>query len=270
MKDGLSPFQYAKLGGLSSVLALAIWYPLDSLRTLRQTKEYGKSWESVLKFLRSNGVLSLYRGIESGLLSMGMSWFCYYYFLQLSRRVAKTFYGQKLSSVVQLNAGLVSGTITCTVVNPLWEVNTRMKLSHGTDSTMRAMTNIIKSEGVCGLFKGFVPSLLLVWNPAIQFTIAEYLEKYMALSKLSPSSIQFFIGAISKFLSTVFTYPLQVLKTRMQMKQSNSSLLDSFNEIIREEGIFTLFCGLEEKLAQTVLTSATMFLLVSRLAQFYQ
>eukprot|EP01042_Synura_sphagnicola_P000010 gene10-11_t len=111
-----------------------------------------------------------------------------------------------------------------------------------------AFASIIREEGVLGLYKGLIPSLLLTFNGALQLTIYEYLKSRSAhiTSPLSnilslcypfdagprpksegvsdggvgqPASLSVLLGGVSKALATVLTYPYQVVKTRLQQRE---------------------------------------------------
>lgn len=68
------------------------------------------------------------------------------------------------------------------------------------------------------LWKGMLASLILVSNPIIQFVAYEWLKKKLGQGKQLSSAAIFLIGAISKILATICTYPYTLLRTRQQMK----------------------------------------------------
>jgi len=114
----------------------------------------------------------------------------------------------------------------------------------------------------------------LVLNPAIQWTIYEFLKLYCQnwSGILDLSAATYFVtSAIAKFFSTVATYPLQVVQTRLRLRQSSRdtnrswTMADILLSIAKEEGGFRgLFKGLESKIVQTVLTSAFMFVVYEK------
>ena len=98
--------------------------------------------------------------------------------------------------------------------------------------------------------------------------VAEYIYSRLILSQTPESFRHLFVGGVSKFLSTVITFPLQVIKTRMQVKHQWVSLTSISKEIWEEGRIYRFLKGLEEKLVQTVLTAATTFFLAHFLTKF--
>jgi adenine nucleotide transporter 17 len=135
---------------------------------------------------------------------------------------------------------------------------------------------IAEKEGLLKLWSGCQASLLLSINPAIQFSVYEAIKRY--LTKLygqeKPSVFYFFfLGALSKLVATCTTYPLQLIQTKMRHggdKESTNQLstMEMLLQILKARGIKGLYCGLEAKLWQTILTAALMFMAYEKIARF--
>ncbi len=69
------------------------------------------------------------------------------------------------------------------------------------------------------MWKGLSSSLILVSNPIIQFVIYEQLKKVITIDKDSKlyDLVIFLMGALSKMISTIFTYPLTVIRTKQHV-----------------------------------------------------
>ena len=76
------------------------------------------------------------------------------------------------------------------------------------------------SEGLESLWGGTVASLILVSNPAIKFTVYEYLKRFLLVkrsaSQLSPYQA-FLVGALASAAATVITYPVQVVQAHSRV-----------------------------------------------------
>ena len=79
-------------------------------------------------------------------------------------------------------------------------------------------------EGVGPLWNGTAASLILVSNPALKFTVYEYLKR-LASEPLSPSKA-FFMGAFASAIATIITYPVQVVQAKSRV--SYLSLIVTF------------------------------------------
>jgi len=79
----------------------------------------------------------------------------------------------------------------------------------------------------------------------------------------------FLVGAAAKFVSTVITYPLQVLQSKLRAGQfKNRTILEWMKQTLKLQGIRGFFRGIEAKLWQTVITSAFMFLFYEKITHF--
>jgi len=83
------------------------------------------------------------------------------------------------------------------------------------------------------------------------------------------ATIIFVLGALSKILATVLTYPYIVAQSRLSVvgtgrtsePKQYSGTLDVIIKILKLEGVVGLYQGLESKLLQSVLNASFLFLL---------
>lgn len=225
---------------------------------------------------------TLYRGLEPVLYSLFTSGFVYFYSFHGLRRVA----GEK-TALKDLAIGAVAGSINVLTTTPLWVVNTRMKMqgsrqlakssetSKELDTDFSCITDglikIIEKEGPGALWAGTAPSLVLTSNPAIQFAIFELLKRNLKRTlnteELSPYHV-FVLGAISKSISTILTYPLQVVQSKRRYGSADvkdKSVMEILNDLVKSG---TLYRGMEAKLLQTVMTTSLMFVFYEKIYSF--
>jgi len=142
--------------------------------------------------------------------------------------------------------------------------------------TGHAVKDLYNEAGIKGFWKGVIPGLIMVCNPSIQFMIYESLLKRLkakrALNKHSLENVSaievFVLGAIAKLGATVVTYPLLVVKSRLQAKQEiggNKALqytgtLDAIVKMIRYEGLPGFYKGMSTKIVQSVFAAAVLFM----------
>lgn len=190
--------------------------------------------------------------------------------------------------------GAIAGSINVITTTPLWVVNTRIKMqgaklllsqqqqedrnnpysatnSESYECLTDGLVKIIKKEGFGALWSGTLPSLLLVTNPAIQFMIFESLKRnlkdMLQRKELSPFHI-FALGAISKSVSTVISYPLQVVQSKKRYGSPDvkgKSTTEILEDLVRTG---TLYKGMEAKLLQTVMTTALMYVFYENIYRF--
>ena len=201
--------------------------PRDSAEAkARRAKEEAKKSATltIARVLQQEGFVGFYRGVSSGLVSYAATWSTYYYAYHRMRVYLLAQFGGRASTLLNLANSTFAGVVTCVVTNPLWVVNTRLKLQQGSTRSSRytlvEVQRMIAEEGLSSCFKGLGASLILVANPAIQFLLVEKMNDFLRGKGYTERTItpmhRFAIGAISKLISTLATYPLQVIKTRQQ------------------------------------------------------
>jgi adenine nucleotide transporter 17 len=180
---------------------------------------------TIASVLEKEGFMGFYKGVSSGLVSYAATWSTYYYAYHRMRAVLLESGPQ--TTLRNLLNSTFAGVVTCVATNPLWVVNTRMKLQSNSRSsgwTLVELQRMIAEEGIGSCFKGLGASLVLVANPAIQFLLVEKFDAALKARGYTDSTLtpahRFVVGAVSKLISTLATYPLQVLKTRQQEAKS--------------------------------------------------
>lgn len=231
--------------------------------------------------INKEGVASLYRGLVPVMQSSCISNFVYFYCFHLLKSLRAK---ESQSVAADLLLGAIAGAINVLSTTPFWVVNTRLKM-HGIncdlpyDNLISGLKYIANREGLKKLWSGTGASLILVSNPAIQFSVYESIKRYLAkiYGKETPSVLYyFFLGAIAKLVATFVTYPLQLVQTKMrhgndEMRQKlppNAGTFDVLLYILKQKGILGLFTGFEAKVWQTVLTAALMFMSYEKIIRF--
>ncbi|KZC08344.1 PREDICTED: peroxisomal membrane protein PMP34 isoform X1 [Dufourea novaeangliae] len=278
---------HAISGAAGSVVAMATFFPLDTVRSRLQLEE-GRESKNTLATIREltmkEGPYTLYRGMVPVLQSLCASNFVYFY----------TFHGMKMlrtrrnqTAGNDLLVASIAGVINVLTTTPLWVVNTRLKMrgvgqaperNNNEYSTLYdGLLHIWKYEGLGSLWAGTLPSLMLVMNPAIQFMTYESIKRKVTASlhgSQPPAWMFFAIGAIAKAVATALTYPLQLVQTKLRHGHKYPNLppkagtLQILLYILKKHGIAGLYKGMEAKLLQTVLTAALMFLAYEKISRF--
>ncbi|KAG8218847.1 peroxisomal membrane protein PMP47B [Butyriboletus roseoflavus] len=254
----------------------------------------------ILDTVKREGLRGLYGGLGSSLVGIAVTNGVYYYFYERSRAIllnSRT--GSKaLSTVESILAGLIAGSATTIISNPIWVVQTSQAV-HTADANpldtvskpkklgiVEAITKIVAKDGPAGFWRGIGPALVLVINPVIQYTVFEQLKNALIQSRLArlPTSQRgaalatlndwdfFLLGAFSKLVATGTTYPYIVVKSRLQAGNAHAeryrSALHGLLTIFKEEGLQGLYGGAGSKLLQSVLTAAILFVAQKRIYDF--
>ncbi|RWR78345.1 peroxisomal nicotinamide adenine dinucleotide carrier-like protein isoform X1 [Cinnamomum micranthum f. kanehirae] len=151
--------------------------------------------------------------------------------------------------------------------------------------TLHAAQEVYCEAGIQGFWKGIIPTLIMVCNPSIQFMIYESSLKYLRAKRTANKSgfknvtalEIFLLGALAKLGATVSTYPLLVVKSRLQAKQEigkNNALrytgtLDAIIKMIRYEGLPGFYKGMSTKIVQSVFAASVLFMIKEELVKAF-
>ncbi|EAW60389.1 solute carrier family 25 (mitochondrial carrier; peroxisomal membrane protein, 34kDa), member 17, isoform CRA_a, partial [Homo sapiens] len=156
---------HAVAGAVGSVTAMTVFFPLDTARLRLQVDEKRKSKTThmvLLEIIKEEGLWGSFCVAQAG-------------FKPLASRD---------SSASTFQSARITGVVNVLLTTPLWVVNTRLKLQGAKfrnedivptnyKGIIDAFHQIIRDEGISALWNGTFPSLLLVFNPAIQFMFYE-------------------------------------------------------------------------------------------------
>lgn len=273
----LTPIGHAVAGGISGMVGLTCTYPLDVIKTRIQaqtkaskhTTDYKNPLDALNKIIATDGVSGLYVGLSSGLLSTLVQQFVYFYWYELLKPVYQGSSKEPLNTFWQLLLGVHAASFNSITTLPITVINTRIQtaMPDQRKGIFGTFQEIIKEEGILGLWKGIQPSLILSINPAITFLFYEKIKVLWETRlkakdpKAKLGSFQFFvIGAIAKTIATVVTYPYIMAKTRLQSKYKDdvkyNGTLDVLARVYKTEGILGWLAGLETQIFKAVLTQA--------------
>ena len=244
-------------GGIETV---CIW-PSEYTKTLLQlqnnknNKQYNGMIDCGIKQIKKYGPTGVYRGLSSALLfsipkaALRFGSFNYYH-NTLSNNTDMS------SNKITFCSGLLSGaTEAIFVVTPQDTIKTKLiELNTGFSNGIK---NIIKNEGISGLYKGVYPTIIKQsTNQAIRFsTFAIYKNYMLNKNEKELSSSKALIGGMtSGGISVLFNNPFDVVKTRMQGLESNKykSLGDCFRKTLVNEGIPAFYKGIVPRLFRVV------------------
>ena len=136
-------------------------------------------------------------------------------------------------------------------------------------------------NGAAGFWRGVVPSLMMVANPALQYAFYEragdsFLRRRRGENARVPIKLTawevFLAASFAKMGATVLTYPVLLVKTRLQASEkkgtaSYDGAFDALRRIAREEGVAAFYRGMGTKMTQTVFAAALMFVTKEEIAK---
>ena len=196
-KNEVPPWGLAIAGSTGAVLANALVYPLDIVKTRLQVqvkkeleahpdeKHYTGTLHAIKSIVEDEGLHGLYSGLAGSLLGVASTNFAYFYWYS----VVRTLYTTKIkpgngppSTAIELSLGAVAGALAQLFTIPIAVVTTRQQTQkRGQKKGILATgKEVIDSEdGVRGLWRGLKASLVLVVNPAITYGAYQRLRETM-------------------------------------------------------------------------------------------
>ncbi|KAH8782892.1 mitochondrial carrier domain-containing protein [Diaporthe sp. PMI_573] len=289
----IGPWGKATAGATGAVLANALVYPLDIVKTRLQVQEvrkpgdapdptsatphYTSTWDALSQMYDEEGLAGLYAGMSGSLLGVASTNFAYFYWYSTVRTLY--FKGAKVtappSTAVELALGAVAGALAQLFTIPVAVVTTRQQTQR--KSERKGMLETAKEvidgpDGVTGLWRGLKASLVLVVNPSITYGAYERLKPMLFPGPGPLSAWQAFVlGAMSKALATIATQPLIVAKVGLQSTPPPSRKgkpFKSFGEvmefIIKNEGPLGLFKGIGPQILKGIMVQGILMMTKER------
>ncbi|EGD89941.1 hypothetical protein H112_02411 [Trichophyton rubrum D6] len=289
----LSPWQSAVAGATGAVVANALVYPLDIVKTRLQvqvksqklprgdfsdgTVHYDSTIDAIKKILADEGLSGLYSGINGSLIGVASTNFAYFYWYSTVRTLyMKSRPNQKLGTAAELALGAVAGAIAQVFTIPVAVITTRQQTQpkgekKGLIDTGKEVVN--SEDGWSGLWRGLKASLVLVVNPAITYGAYQRLREiiYPGKNNLRPMEA-FLLGAMSKSLATIITQPLIVAKVGLQSRPPASrkgrpfkSFVEVMSYIVEHEGTLGLFKGIGPQIMKGLLVQGLLMMTKERI-----
>ncbi|KAK9476765.1 mitochondrial carrier domain-containing protein [Lipomyces japonicus] len=288
----LPPWGYALSGAAGAVLANAIVYPLDIIKTKLQVQQkrtqtdpesaeqddkdleyYENSLDAFKKIYLTGGVAALYNGLPGSLLGVASTNFAYFYWYGLLRSTYQR-RNPQISTAMELVLGAVAGAIAQIFTIPVSVVTTRQQTESSPKTLLQTGREVVNEDGVAGLWRGLKASLVLVVNPAITYgTYQRFRDVIFANKTVLTPYDSFFLGAVSKSMATVFTQPLIVSKVILQSKPKDGverfkSFGQVLNYLVKNEGVLSLFKGIGPQVSKGVLVQGLLFMFKDQIELF--
>lgn len=222
-------------GGVTSTLLL---HPLDLIKIrfavndgrTAAVPQYRGLTGAFLTIFRQEGFRGLYKGVTPNIWGSGSAWGFYFLFYNTIKTwIQDGNSAQPLGPALHMLAAAEAGVLTLVMTNPIWVVKTRLCLqcserpsAHSYAGMVDGLKKIYRTEGVRGLYSGFVPGMLGVSHGALQFMTYEEMKNRYNQQRKRPidarlTTVEYLtFAAVSKLIAAAATYPYQVVRARLQ------------------------------------------------------
>lgn len=179
-------------------------------------------------------------------------------------------------SLRRLVSGAIAGAVSRTSVAPLETIRTHLMVGSCGHSTTEVFQDIMKTEGWKGLFRGNLVNVIRVApSKAIELFAYDMVKNHLTPKPgeqpILPIPASSIAGAVAGISSTICTYPLELLKTRLTVQRGvYKNLVDAFLKIVQEEGPAELYRGLTPSLIGVIPYAATNYFAYDTLRKAYK
>lgn len=314
----VKPWVHFVAGGIGGMAGAVVTCPFDLVKTRLQSDVYKNIYKSSagtqvvtsnfksIEYMRQagthfketcgiignvykqEGFRSLFKGLGPNLVGVIPARSINFFTYGTTKEIySKAFNNGQESPLIHLMAAATAGWATSTATNPIWMIKTRVQLDKaGTTRQYKnswdCMKNIVKVEGVRGLYKGLSASYLGSIEGILQWLLYEQMKaiiKNRSIEKFGHNNEgqkstrervkewcqRSGSAGLAKFIASIATYPHEVVRTRLRQspvengKSKYTGLMQSFKIIIKEEGFISMYSGLTPHLMRTVPNSIIMF-----------
>lgn len=256
-------------GAVAGCVARTATAPLDRLKVFRQVHSSSFFSGNVLSgfqyMLKEGGMMSLWRGNGMNVLKIApetaIKFTAYEQIKSMIRGHNQT---RNLRIYERFLAGSLAGATAQTAIYPMEVLKTRLTLRKtGQYSGMAdCAKQMLQKEGVFAFYKGYVPNLLaIVPYAGIDLAVYETL-KFTWLNRNSgvvDPGIMVLVGcgAVSGTCGQLASYPLALIRTRMQAQTSlkgspKVSMVALLQNIVAQEGVTGLWRGISPNLLKVI------------------
>jgi solute carrier family 25 carnitine/acylcarnitine transporter 20/29 len=247
--ENITPFEWFKLhfqrdfcaGGLAGSVGIFVGYPFDLIKLRLQNDRQLRSlsaFQCFQKIIHDNGLQGLYRGCLPPICAQGfinaLIFFGDSYATSILEPALKSGYLSLTST--QCIAGSFGGLLSCSILVPSEVIKCSLQAKKGAAinsslwlDTVEEFKTLYRTEGVRGFFKGFtITAYRQIPSMAIYFYAYKKFRSLFASTRYVNDDIAIAIsGGCAGCISWVSTYPLDVIKTNIQLSPLESSSTSS-------------------------------------------
>ncbi|KAI4120640.1 MAG: hypothetical protein LQ338_006864 [Usnochroma carphineum] len=176
----------------------------------------------------------------------------------------------QLSNLANLTTGAIARASAGLIMMPITVIKVRYESSlYSYQSLFGAGSAILKHEGIKGFFSGFgatairdapYAGLYVVFYEQSKRRLSQLKDATASLGEMKATSsvpINFLSGVLAAGLATAITNPFDAVKTRLQLMPGKyGNMVKASRQMVREEGMRSLFDGLGLRMGRKAVSSA--------------
>nr|XP_009934959.1 PREDICTED: mitochondrial carnitine/acylcarnitine carrier protein [Opisthocomus hoazin] len=234
---------------------------------------YSGTFDCFRKTLVGEGVRGLYRGMAAPIIGVTPMFAVCFFGFGLGKRLQQRKPDDVLTYPQLFAAGMLSGVFTTAIMAPGERIKCLLQIQAATGETkysgsLDCAKQLYREAGIRGVYKGTVLTLMRdVPASGMYFMTYEWLKNILtpeghSVSDLSVPRI-LFAGGLAGIFNWAVAIPPDVLKSRFQTAPPGkypNGFRDVLRELIREEGVASLYKGFTAVMIRAFPANAACFL----------
>ncbi|XP_071821145.1 calcium-binding mitochondrial carrier protein SCaMC-2-like isoform X2 [Apostichopus japonicus] len=242
-------------GGAAGAVSRTVTAPLDRLKVILQVIGSKKPNISIISgfkhMYREGGILSFWRGNGANVVKIAPeSAIKFVAYEQIKKLLHRE--GHELQVHQRFLAGSSAGVISQTSIYPMEVLKTRLALRKTGQykGIVDCAIKIARTEGLRSFYRGYIPNILgVIPYAGVDLAVYETVKNaWIARHEDSPvpgTMVLLACGTVSSTCGQLSSYPLALVRTRLQAQtQNQNTMVTLFRTIYTEEGIRGLYRGI--------------------------
>ncbi|KAL3635559.1 hypothetical protein CASFOL_020106 [Castilleja foliolosa] len=267
----LAKHEHAFAGAMAGVFVSLCLHPVDTVKTVIQScradqkplHDVGRS------IIAERGITGLYRGISSNIVTSAPISAVYTFTYESVKKSLLPLLPKEHHSLAHCTAGGCASVATSFIFTPSERIKQQMQIGSHYRNCWNAFIQVVQKGGVLSLYNGWGAVLCRnVPHSVIKFYTYESLKQIMLPSNKSNAEANLVTtlvcGGLAGSMASLFTTPLDVVKTRLQTQipgsiASYSGVFNTLTDIGKQEGLKGLYRGLTPRLVMYMIQGALFF-----------
>ncbi|XP_030633422.1 mitochondrial carnitine/acylcarnitine carrier protein isoform X2 [Chanos chanos] len=278
----ISPGKNFFAGGFGGVCLVFAGHPLDTIKVRLQTQPkpgpgqtalYTGTFDCFRQTLAKEGLKGLYKGMAAPIIGVTPMFAVCFFGFGLGKKLQQRHPEDILTYPQIFAAGMLSGVFTTAIMAPGERIKCLLQIQAASQEVkyagpMDCVKQLYKESGIRGIYKGTALTLMRdVPASGMYFMTYEWLKNILTpegkrLVDLSVPSI-LFAGGMAGIFNWAVAIPPDVLKSRFQTAPEGkypNGFRDVLRELIREEGVASLYKGFTAVMLRAFPANAACFL----------
>ncbi|CAL8402318.1 unnamed protein product [Arctogadus glacialis] len=278
----ISPGKNFFAGGFGGVCLVFAGHPLDTIKVRLQTQPLPKPGETLAytgtidcfrKTLAKEGMKGLYKGMAAPIIGVTPMFAVCFFGFGLGKKLQQKTPDDILTYPQLFAAGMLSGVFTTAIMAPGERIKCLLQIQAASGEVkyagpMDCVKQLYKQNGIRGIYKGTGLTLMRdLPASGMYFMTYEWLKNLLTPAGKSHNELSIpsilFAGGMAGVFNWAVAIPADVLKSRYQTAAEGMyphGVRDVLRELIREEGIGSLYKGFTAVMLRAFPANAACFL----------